>query len=253
MTLYKTHNLHFDYPEHNSYTCFTSMPDSCLRETLYVYHKRQSHFVTAAMLNPDSRVSSQCTEAYFFARLCVSNGIRPRLCQWREPLRSVQLCRCTPCLCGARITIRVLHAFEVVQYECRSSVVGSRAVEFELTRLLATCVASRLVPASVVFLIRDRIAGLCCASGEKQDSTISLCLTILSEYTRTLGHSLTLLTSTLRVIEALILYPLVNLYNILQINTRVVKKEHDMDKVHTRWVTRARLQLWLRSSVTTRG
>ena len=40
------------------------------------------------------------------------------------------------------------------------------------------------------------------------------------------------------------LIPFVNLYNILQNNTRVVKKEHDMGRVHTKWVTRARLQLW---------
>ena len=43
-------------------------------------------------------------------------------------------------------------------------------------------------PCFLCVLIRDSIAGLGCASGEKLESTISLCSTTLSAYTRTL-HS----------------------------------------------------------------
>ena len=63
---------------------------------------------------------------------------------------------------------------------------GHGDLEFKLTRLLAFCGASRLVLASFV-LIRESIADLGCASGEKLDSVISVCSIILSEYTRTLG------------------------------------------------------------------
>ena len=67
--------------------------------------------------------------------------------------------------------------------------------------------------------MRDRIAGLGCASGEKLDSTISLC-------------SYTCWRSTLRVMEALIMYPLANLNNIVQSETRVVKKARLDQSVH---------------------
>ena len=57
---------------------------------LCVHRKRQNHLVTTATLIPDSSVSSQCSVDYFLARLCVSNGMHPSLCQWSEPLRSMQ-------------------------------------------------------------------------------------------------------------------------------------------------------------------
>ena len=117
----------------------------------------------------------------------MSDGILPILYQWNEPLKSVQFCRCTLNLWVARITIRTMHAFEVVQSRISILCCGHRASEFKQTRLLATGVTGRLVPASFCSWIRDSIAGLCCASGEKLDSTISSCSTILSGYTRTLG------------------------------------------------------------------
>ena len=43
-------------------------------------------------------------------------------------------------------------------HESRSSVAGIKAPEFKLTRLLQTCVAGKLVSASLR-LIRDSIAG----------------------------------------------------------------------------------------------
>ena len=96
-----------------------------------------------------------------------------------------QFCRCAPRNCVVRITIRTVHACE----ESLSFVAGIRALSLgsSFTRLLATCVASRLVPASFV-VIRDSIAGLGCASGENLDCLISVCSIMLSEYTRTLFH-----------------------------------------------------------------
>ena len=105
--------------------------------------KGKNILVTAATVNPDSRVSSQCSADHF-------QGETLRVWRYPSQLESVQFCRCTLCLYVARITIRTLHPFEVVQYESQSSLVGSRAHEFKLTRLWATCAASRLVPASFV-------------------------------------------------------------------------------------------------------
>ena len=64
--------------------------------------------------------------------------------------------------------------------------------EFKLTRLLATCVGSRLVPPSCLLILAtvfDHAVGV-------------------HSFT---GHSLALLRLMLRVIEALILYPVVNM------------------------------------------
>ena len=71
------------------------------------------------------------------------------LCLWSEPLKSVQIYRCA-------LSLRCTNPDPLLR---------AWVLEFKLTRLLATCGASRLFPASFV-LIRDSIADLGCASGE---------------------------------------------------------------------------------------
>ena len=104
MTLYIIHLHHWLEPERNSDTRVTFLPDS-FSERLCVFRKRQQRVVTAATLNPGSRVSSQWSVDYFLAELCVSNGSFPVLCQWSDLLKRVQFCRCTLCICVARIPI----------------------------------------------------------------------------------------------------------------------------------------------------